>query len=168
VCGGVHTKKPPTKHALLSLSLSLEPSLSIKKNTGDVSELGLAFTVSYEASSGGGGGGSSTARDVELVPGGAARAVTSDNVLEYVHRAADWYLNARMARPCAAFLSGFFDVLRREWVAPFNAPELQALLGGAPDARGGFDVDDLAAHAELAGVCCLVCFVLLWFVLLVC
>jgi ubiquitin-protein ligase E3 C len=72
-------------------------------------------------------------------------------VVEYVHRVADHRLNAQMAAPAAAFLSGFFELVTPGWVAPFGPRELQALISGADTGSGGLDVADMRAHTAYAG-----------------
>lgn len=50
---------------------------------GDVSELALTFTITVAVPGGG-------HVEVELKPGGRNIAVTNDNVMEYIHRVADY------------------------------------------------------------------------------
>ena len=82
---------------------------------------------------------------VELVPGGRDRPVTSGNVVEYIHRVADYRLNqqvrsiqhvhstAHFAACCVhlhadvlqirtaseAFLRGFHDLIELDWVSKY-------------------------------------------------
>ncbi|KFM28900.1 E3 ubiquitin-protein ligase UPL6 [Auxenochlorella protothecoides] len=88
------------------------------------------------------------AREVELVQGGARRSVTRDNVIEYVHRMADFKLNRQLAGPVGAFLGGLHSIIPPHWLAPFSAAELQALISGGEQ---GLDLADLAAHARYGG-----------------
>lgn len=44
------------------------------------------------------------------MPGGADIAVTDDNKLQYVHLAADWHLQRRLAEPAQAFAHGLTQV----------------------------------------------------------
>lgn len=85
---------------------------------------------------------------VELVQGGARRSVTRDNVIEYVHRMADFKLNRQLAGPVGAFLGGLHSIIPPHWLAPFSAAELQALISGGEQ---GLDLADLAAHARYGG-----------------
>ena len=88
---------------------------------------------------------------MELKPGGSCSPVTSSNVVEYVHRVADYRLNRQMAGAAGAFLRGFFELVRPGWVACFNEWELQALISGCDLGEGGVDVDDMRAHTGYAG-----------------
>lgn len=45
-----------------------------------------------------------------LKPGGADIAVTNENKLQYVHLAADWHLQRRLAEPAQAFAQGLTQV----------------------------------------------------------
>ncbi|KIY98366.1 ubiquitin-protein ligase E3 C [Monoraphidium neglectum] len=89
--------------------------------------------------------------EVELKPGGSAIPVTSSNVVEYVHRVADFRLNRQMAGAVSAFLRGFFDLVKPGWVSAFNEWELQALISGRETGEGGLDVADMRAHTVYAG-----------------
>jgi hypothetical protein len=54
--------------------------------------------------------------DVDLKPNGRHIPVTSENIVEYIHRIADFRLNKELRAPCTAFLSGFFSmVCGRGW-----------------------------------------------------
>jgi ubiquitin-protein ligase E3 C len=114
--------------------------LGYAPTAGDVSDLALSFAVNTVVIG--------NVFEVELKPGGAAIPVTNDNVVEYIHRVADFRLNVELARPTAAFLRGFFDLIRPEWVHMFNSHELQMLISGSED---GIDIEDLATHCAFAG-----------------
>ncbi|KAF8071258.1 UPL6 [Scenedesmus sp. PABB004] len=125
---------------------SLDPEvythlLALRHYTGDFAELSLTFTVAI-ASAGG------APVEVPLKPGGREAGVTRDNVIEYVHRLADFRLNRQMDRPAAAFLRGFFELIKPRWVRMFNEAELQMLISGSEE---GIDVADLEAHVNYAG-----------------
>lgn len=77
--------------------------------------------------------------------GGAGVAVTSGNVIEYVHRMADYRLNRQLARLVAAFARGLHTLLPPHLLTAFSAAELQCLISGG---RQGLDVADLAGHAQ--------------------
>jgi hypothetical protein len=51
---------------------------------------------------------------------------------------------------CQAFLRGFQDVIRVDWIRFFNPIELQLLISG--ERKGDFDVADLR-YATYANVC---------------
>lgn len=86
--------------------------------------------------------------EVELKRGGRDLAVTPDNVIEYIHRVADYRLNTALAAPTNAFLRGFFEVVRPEWMRMFNEAELAMLISGSDE---GLDLDDLRLHVQYAG-----------------
>lgn len=46
-----------------------------------------------------------------VTPFRPCRAVTPDNVAEYISRVADWRLNGELGRPMAAFVAGFTDLV---------------------------------------------------------
>jgi hypothetical protein len=71
-----------------------------------------------------------------------------DNVIEYIHRLADFRLHRQLDRAAAAFLRGFFEMIRPRWVRMFNESELQMLISGSEE---GIDVDDLMHHINYAG-----------------
>ena len=117
---------------------------------GDFSELSLTFTAAVVDSvpAPGGKGTITRQREVELKPGGRDIAVKADNVIEYIHRLADFRLNRQMDRAAAAFLRGFFELVKPRWVRMFNEAELQMLISGSEE---GVDVDDLMRHVNYAG-----------------
>ena len=85
---------------------------------------------------------------VELVPGGSSKAVTADNVVEYIHRVADYRLNYQIKGASEAFWGGFFDLVARDWVTMFNEEEVQMLVSGGGE---GVDIADMQAHVHYAG-----------------
>lgn len=110
--------------------------------SGDWSQLGLSFTVAEACDPG---------VEVELKPGGANLGVSRANVVEYIHRVADYRLNRALAAPTAAFLHGFYDLVRPGWVAAFASWELAALISGCDPGERGLDIADMRAHAVYAG-----------------
>lgn len=114
--------------------------------SGDFAELSLNFTATVVDSGPNGNG--TRQREVELKPGGRDIAVKADNVIEYIHRLADFRLNRQMDRAAAAFLRGFFELIKPRWVRMFNEAELQMLISGSEE---GVDVDDLMKHINYAG-----------------
>ncbi|KAF0300565.1 Ubiquitin-protein ligase E3C [Amphibalanus amphitrite] len=107
---------------------------------GDVSELGLDFTVNVTELG--------ESRIEELKPGGAGVAVTNANHIEYVHLVADFKLNRQIQRQCAALRRGLADVIPLEWLQLFDHRELQTLISGAAIP---VDVADLRAHTKYSG-----------------
>ena len=79
---------------------------------------------------------------VELMPGGKDRAVTKANHIEYIYCVADFYLNRRTARQCRAFLRGFQDVIKPEWLRMFSSSELHLLIAGTEEV---LNVEDFKA-----------------------
>ena len=52
-----------------------------------------------------------------LKPGGADIAVTNENKLQYVHLAAAWHLQRRLAEPARAFAQGLAQVTAAQSVS---------------------------------------------------
>lgn len=127
---------------------SLDPELarhlmSIKEYaTNDIIEdLELYFVMTEEFGLG-------QKREVELMPGGKDRKVTKANHIEYIYCVADFYLNRQTSRQCRAFLRGFQDVIKPEWLNMFSSSELQLLISGTEDV---LDVQDFQAHTNYSG-----------------
>ncbi|KAK9815844.1 hypothetical protein WJX72_010650 [[Myrmecia] bisecta] len=132
----------PLFDELAALDPELHRSLvQLKRYEGDAEDLGLEFTVDTEAF-----GGRATE---ELCEGGAGRAVTSANKLQYIHLMADWHLNGRLGATAAAFTAGLSHVIPPAWLRLFNPAEVNQLLAGG--AGGGVDVGDLRKHATYSG-----------------
>jgi len=134
------------KHNYLDELPSLDPALHknlmlLKNYEGDVADMCLDFTVTNDELGGGG--------VHELVPGGGALEVTASNRIQYIHLVADYRLNKQIRQQCQAFLRGFQDVIRVEWIRFFNPVELQLLISG--ERNGDFDVSDLRAHTVYSG-----------------
>ena len=87
-------------------------------------------------------------RQVELVPGGSSKAVTAENVVEYIHRVADYRLNYQIKAGSEAFWRGFFELVAHDWVTMFNEEEIQMLISGGGE---GVDIADMQAHVNYAG-----------------
>lgn len=90
-----------------------------------VDDLGLCFTMSV------GGGGDDGATEVELVPGGAEREVSIDNLGEYVERTLRVTLLEGVRAQASAFRRGFCEVFSIDRLGAFTADELDLLLNGA-------------------------------------
>lgn len=86
-------------------------------------------------------------RTVELVPHGAARAVTRENRLAYIALVADYRVRRQTAAQTAAFAAGLAALVRPAVLALLTADELQHVVAGAP---GGIDVADWEAHTAYA------------------
>jgi len=126
----------PTLDPILARNL-----LSLKTHPGDVNDLGLTFSVTDEVLG--------RPVEVDLVPGGRDMPVTSSNAALFVHKVADFKLNAQLKAPTTAFLKGFNALIPREWVQMFNDRELQELIGGA-EGSSGLDLEDMKAHVQYA------------------
>lgn len=127
---------------------SLDPELarhlmSIKQwaQEGELDDLGLYFVMTEQFGYG-------EKREVELTPGGKDRAVTRANHIEYIYCVADYYLNRQISRQCRAFLKGFQDVIKPEWLRMFSSTELHHLISGTEEV---LDVDDFKAHTNYSG-----------------
>ncbi|KAA8499828.1 E3 ubiquitin-protein ligase UPL6 [Porphyridium purpureum] len=105
-----------------------------------VPELGLNFTIVENEFD--------ECKEVELCADGVNRSVDANNRVEYIHRVAHYKLNVQMRLQTAAFLRGFADVMRLEWIQIFNANELQLLISGK---EGQIDLLDLRRHTHYSG-----------------
>ncbi|KYM98999.1 PREDICTED: ubiquitin-protein ligase E3C [Cyphomyrmex costatus] len=114
--------------------------LSLKTYTGDVSELGLDFTVLSDELG--------ERRIDELKPSGANITVTEHNRIEYIHLMADYKLNKQIRAQCFAFKNGIGSVVPLDWLQMFNNKELQVLISGA---QIPVDVNDLMLHTNYTG-----------------
>ena len=85
---------------------------------------------------------------VELVPSGGSKAVTAENVMEYIHRVANYRLNFQIKAASEAFWQGFYDLVAQGWVTMFSEEEVQMLISGGSE---GLDVADMQAHVNYAG-----------------
>ncbi|XP_064476571.1 ubiquitin-protein ligase E3C-like [Ornithodoros turicata] len=128
-------------HHLASLDpLVYRNLLYLKRYEGDVSDLGLDFTVTNSDLG--------ESKIEELKPNGASIPVTAANRIEYIHLMADYRLNKQIRTQCLAFKRGLAEVLQPEWLALFSARELQTLISGA---HTPVDLDDLRAHTHYEG-----------------
>ena len=84
---------------------------------------------------------------VELVEGGAARAVTEENKREYVQLITAHRMTGAIRAQTDAFTRGFHDLVPHHLISMFNSSELELLISGLPE----IDADDLAAHTEYTG-----------------
>eukprot|EP00210_Caulerpa_lentillifera_P006840 g6539.t1 len=110
--------------------------IQVKRYHGDVSDLGLDFSVEAEIFG---------KRIVEeLVPDGANVPVTNDNKLLYVHLMADWHINKRVGHAVQSFSAGLAKLIPISWLRIFNPKELNALLSGGESQD--FDLEDLRKH----------------------
>uniref|UniRef100_A0A1B6EYS1 Ubiquitin-protein ligase E3C n=1 Tax=Cuerna arida TaxID=1464854 RepID=A0A1B6EYS1_9HEMI len=128
-------------HHLASLDPVMYRNLLYLKNyEGDVTELGLDFTVVHDELG-------ETKVD-ELKPNGANIPVTSANRIEYIHLVADYKLNKQIKMQCSTFKQGLANVVSLEWLQMFSSKEFQVLISGA---EIPVDVYDLQQHTSYAG-----------------
>lgn len=128
-------------HHLASLDpLVYRNLLYLKRYEGDVTDLGLDFTVTNSDLG--------ESKVEELKPNGANIPVTAANRIEYIHLMADYRLNKQIRTQCLAFKRGLADVLQPEWLALFSARELQTLISGA---HAPVDLEDLKANTHYEG-----------------
>ncbi|XP_058832317.1 ubiquitin-protein ligase E3C [Topomyia yanbarensis] len=128
-------------HQLASLDPVLHRNLmSLKAYEGDVSDLGLDFTIVCDELG--------ETRIEELKPNGANITVNSSNRLEYIQLMADFKLNRQIRSQCLAFRQGLANVLPIEWLYMFSNKELQVLTSGA---EIPVDVHDLRQNTRYGG-----------------
>ena len=128
-------------HQLISLDPVLHRNLmSLKAYEGDVSDLGLDFTVVSDEYG--------ETKVENLKPDGANITVNTSNRIEYIQLMADFKLNRQIKQQCLAFRNGLANVLPIEWLYMFNTKELQVLMSGA---EIPVDVDDLMHHTRYGG-----------------
>lgn len=105
----------------------------------DLAQAGLTFEVNLPGQT----------EPVELVPHGAQKPVTKDNVIPYAHLVSHRLLNVQAARPIRAFLQGFRDLIPAPWIRLFSsAHELQKLVSGNDE--NGFNVAAFQANMSYA------------------
>ncbi|KAK6171878.1 hypothetical protein SNE40_018302 [Patella caerulea] len=114
--------------------------LYLKSYEGDVSELGLDFSVVNS--------GLGETEVIELKIDGRNITVNNDNRIEYIHLMADYRLNKQIRSHCTAFRQGMADVINLEWLQMFNHQELQVLISGSSIP---IDIDDLRQHTNYSG-----------------
>ncbi|XP_012278709.1 ubiquitin-protein ligase E3C [Orussus abietinus] len=114
--------------------------LYLKSYKGDVTDLGLDFTVLSDELG--------ERRVDELKPSGANIPVTNHNRIEYIHLMADYKLNKQIRTQCYAFRQGIGNVVPLDWLQMFNNKELQVLISGA---QIPVDVNDLKQHTNYTG-----------------
>jgi ubiquitin-protein ligase E3 C len=64
------------------------------------------------------------------VPDGANVAVERGNVVRYIHFMANHRLNVQLRAQSAAFLRGFQDLVKPQWIKMFDEEELQVRAAG--------------------------------------
>lgn len=120
--------------------------LSLKNYRGDVSELGIDFTVADQVSLPG-----APIKTVTklLVANGDQVYVTNDNRPLYISYMARHRLVVQSAVQTAAFLRGLRAIIRPSWLSMFNQSELQRLVGGD---SSEIDIEDLRNNTQYSGL----------------
>ncbi|XP_033208401.1 ubiquitin-protein ligase E3C [Belonocnema kinseyi] len=137
----VGTQSDVDVHHLASLDpIMYRNLLYLKSYKGDVTDLGLDFTVLSDELG--------ERRVDELKAGGANIPVTNHNRIEYIHMMADYKLNKQIRGQCYAFKQGIGNVVPLDWLQMFNNKELQVLISGA---QIPVDVSDLKLHTNYTG-----------------
>jgi hypothetical protein len=126
---------------------TLDPQLarnlaSLKSYPGDVSELGLTFSLTDQVLG--------HPKEVDLITNGHNIPVNASNAALFVHRVADYKLNQQLRTAVAAFLRGLHSLIPRAWISMFNDRELQELIGGV-EGGAALDIADLQRHVVYAG-----------------
>jgi len=128
-------------HYMSSLDpLMYKNLLYLKDYTGDISELGLDFTV-VQSDLG-------ESKIVELKENGAQIQVTAQNRIEYIHLMADYILNKQIRPHVNAFKQGLANCIDLDWIRMFSTRELSILISGAPTP---IDLEDLKRHTNYSG-----------------
>lgn len=128
---------------LRSLDPELYKNLMFLRTCDDadvVDSLGLNFVATNQAF------GKTT--EYELVRDGSNVPVTALNRIEYIHRVSNYRMNTQIRKQSEAFIRGFSDVIRPEYIQLFSERELQLLISGA---TGALDVDDLRRNTKYSG-----------------
>mmetsp|Transcript_48511 Transcript_48511/g.147079 ORF Transcript_48511/g.147079 Transcript_48511/m.147079 type:complete len:588 (-) Transcript_48511:267-2030(-) len=110
------------------------------KETGNVEELGLTFSVSVAELG--------HCEEIDLIPNGRNTPVTRENLTRYFHLMANYKTNMQFQRHTAAFLRGLQCVIPLAWLKMFDPYELNILISGSPT---GFDVQDLRRNTNYSG-----------------
>ena len=120
--------------------------LRLKNYPGDVSELGIDFTINDQISPPGQPLKTTTRN---LIPNGDKMLVTNDNRLLYISYVARHRLVLQPALQTSAFLRGLRQIIRPSWLSMFNQSELQRLVGGD---SSEIDIDDLRRNTVYGGL----------------
>ncbi|KAM0439891.1 hypothetical protein ACHAPT_000989 [Fusarium lateritium] len=120
--------------------------LHLKNYSGDISELGIDFTIEDQVSQPGHPVKTITKK---LIANGDQVHVTNDNRLLYISYVARHRLVVQPSLQTAAFLRGLRGIIRPSWLSMFNQSELQRLVGGD---SSEIDIDDLRRNTVYSGV----------------
>jgi ubiquitin-protein ligase E3 C len=120
--------------------------LRLKNHEGDVSELGIDFTITDQVSR---PDEPSKTITRNLIPNGDQVLVTNDNRLLYNSYVARHRLVLQPALQTQAFLRGLRAMIKPSWLSMFNQSELQRLEGGD---SSEIDVEDLRRNTIYSGL----------------
>ncbi|KAF7559991.1 hypothetical protein G7046_g4173 [Stylonectria norvegica] len=120
--------------------------LRLKNYPGDISELGIDFTITDQISQPGEPVKTITRK---LIANGDEVHVTNDNRLLYISYVARHRLVLQPALQTAAFLRGLRAIIRPSWLSMFNQSELQRLVGGD---SSDIDIADLRRNTVYSGL----------------
>ncbi|KAK0382734.1 hypothetical protein NLU13_9830 [Sarocladium strictum] len=120
--------------------------LRLKNHQGDVSELGIDFTITDQVSR---PDEPSKTITRNLIPNGDQVLVTNDNRLLYNSYVARHRLVLQPALQTQAFLRGLRAIIKPSWLSMFNQSELQRLEGGD---SSEIDVEDLRRNTVYSGL----------------
>ncbi|KAG6361179.1 hypothetical protein INS49_009403 [Diaporthe citri] len=120
--------------------------MKLKNYPGDVSELGLDFTIDDQISMPDEPVRIATRK---LAPDGDKMTVTNENKLLYINYVARHRLVAQPLRVTRAFLAGLGAIIEPAWLSMFNQSELQRLVGGDSTE---IDLEDLRRHTVYSGL----------------
>ncbi|KAG8169998.1 hypothetical protein KVR01_000743 [Diaporthe batatas] len=120
--------------------------MKLKNYPGDVSELGLDFTIDDQISMPDEPVRIATRK---LAPDGDKMTVTNENKLLYINYVARHRLVAQPSRVTRAFLQGLGAIIEPAWLSMFNQSELQRLVGGDSTE---IDLEDLRRHTIYSGL----------------
>jgi ubiquitin-protein ligase E3 C len=120
--------------------------LRLKNYPGDVSALGIDFTITDQVSLP-----HEPPKTItrNLIPNGDKIAVTNDNRLLYISYVARHRLVLQPALQTTAFLRGLREIIRPSWLSMFNQSELQHLVGGD---SSEIDIEDLRRNTVYGGL----------------
>jgi len=105
----------------------------------DVQTLDLEFVVTEDHLG--------SAETVEIVEGGANKAVTNSNLNEYLEAQLRYRLMSKTKAQLLELLRGFYDVVPEPLLSVFDFQELELLLHGLPN----IDMDDWIANSDYTG-----------------
>jgi ubiquitin-protein ligase E3 C len=120
--------------------------LRLKNYDGNVSDLGIDFTIADEISA---PGMPIKTKTCKLIENGDRTYVTNDNRLLYISYVARHRLVVQPATQTKYFLDGLQSIIRPHWLSMFSQSELQRLVGG--DSRE-IDLEDLRRNTIYSGL----------------